>query len=74
MVEPGGRLGKVVADQGREFEVVVAGPLADSGDFGRGEEAVVCVAAGEGGLFADREAVLADLGISSVSLMGMLRL
>ncbi len=61
-VEPGGGEGKAVADQGGEFEVRVAGPGADFGDFGGGEEAVVCVAADEVGLFADGEAVVADLG------------
>lgn len=61
-VQPRGGNGQVVADQGGEFEVVVAGPEADFRDFGRGEEAVVGVAADEVGLFADREPVVADLG------------
>ena len=61
-VEPGVGEVQAVADQGREFEVGVSGPEADFGDFGGGEEAVVCVAADEVGLFADREAVVADLG------------
>ena len=52
----------MVADQGGELEVGVTGPKADFGDFGCGEEAVVCVATDQVGLFADGEAVVADLG------------
>ena len=64
-VEPGGRDGQVVADQGGEFEVVVAGPEADLFDLLGREEAVVGVAPGEVGLLADRDAVVADLfGVS----------
>ena len=65
-VQPGGRHGQAVADQGREFEVLVPGPQPDLGHFLRGEEAVVGVAAHEVGLFADREAVVPDLGGMSV--------
>ncbi len=62
--EPGGGLyGEVIADQGGEFEIFVAGPLPDFGDFLRCEEAVVGVAADEVGLLADREAVVADLWV-----------
>ena len=61
VVHPGGRNGEVVADQGCEFEILVAGPLADLLDFGAGEEAVVGIAADEVGLFADCETVVTDL-------------
>ena len=58
---PGCRNGEVVADQVGEFDVLVAGPLADLLDFGAGKEAVVGVAAGEVGLLADCETVVANL-------------
>ena len=46
-VQPGGAgWGQAVADQGGEFEVGVASPEANFGDFGGGEKAVVGVAAG----------------------------
>ena len=61
VVHPGRRNGEVVADQGGEFEVLVAGPLADLLDFGAGEEAVVGVATDEVGLLADSETVVANL-------------
>lgn len=53
--------GEVVADQGCEFEVVVAGPETDLFDFLGREEAVVGVAAHEVGLFADGETVVTHL-------------
>ena len=61
VVHPGRRNGEVVADQGGEFEVLVAGPLADLLDFGAGEEAVVGVTADEVSLLADCETVVANL-------------
>jgi len=50
----------VVAYEGGEFEIVVPSPVADFVHFGGGEEAEICVAADEVGLFADGEAVVAD--------------
>ena len=61
VVHPGRRNGEVVADQGGEFEVLVAGPLADLLDFGAGEEAIIGVAADEVGLLADCETMVANL-------------
>ena len=72
-VEPAVGDAESVADQGGEFEVRVAGPEADFGHFGGGEEAVICVAADQVGLFADREAVVADLGILLVWWCGYKR-
>ena len=61
VMHPGCRNGEVIADQGGEFEVLVAGPLADLLDFGAGEEAVVGVAADEVGLLTDCETVVTNL-------------
>lgn len=51
----------MVAYQGGEFEVFVAGPGTDFGEFGAGEESVVCVAADEVCLLTDRLAMVSDL-------------
>ena len=50
----------MVADQGGEFQIVVAGPVADFIHFGGGEEAEIGVAAYEVRLFADGEVVGAN--------------
>ena len=51
----------MVAYQGGEFEILIAGPGADFGEFGSGEESVVRVAADEVGLLTDRLAMVSDL-------------
>lgn len=61
VMHPGRRNGEVVADQGSEFEILVAGPLADLLDFGAGEEAEVGIAAAEVGLLTDCETVVVNL-------------
>ena len=70
VMHPGRRDGEVVADQGGEFEVLVAGPLANLLEFGAGEEAVVGVAADEVGLLADGETVVANLRFISQFFYG----
>ena len=51
----------MVAYQGGEFEILIAGPGADFSEFGSGQERVIRVAADEVGLLTDRLAMVSDL-------------